>query len=227
MSYRHRVAIQFAVAVIPVLICSLPGPADAEALTSAPGRGREEDRSGGSAVVRGTGGSGLNVRSATSVDSAIVGVLPEGAHVQILGGPSADGAGDWYRIEGVDDRGAAVRGWVVGSYLLGTGAAGAGEEAAVGGRTFVAEVRAYTTGGEVGQYTASGTRARWGTAAVDPRYVPLGSLLVIDGLGGVFAAEDVGGTIQGAQLDVWFPDLESALRWGVQRRRVTVLRDGY
>ena len=175
-------------------------------------------------MVRGTGGSGLNVRAGPGPGFAVLGVLPEGARVEILGGPRADGAEDWYRIDGVDDWAALVRGWVVGGYLV---AAEAREEAATGGRTFVAEVRAYTTGGEVGRYTASGTRARWGTAAVDPRYVPLGSLLVIDGLDGVFAAEDVGGTIRGAQLDVWFPDLESALRWGAQRRPVMILREGY
>jgi 3D (Asp-Asp-Asp) domain-containing protein len=148
--------------------------------------------------------------------------LPEGATVQSLDGPRSAEDDNWYRVEGRAANGAPLVGWAVGRYLLAGPAVLAG-----GGRTFMAEVRAYTVGGDAGTTTATGTSVRWGTVAVDPAYVPLGSLLAIEGLESVFVAEDVGGTIRGAQLDVWFPNHESALRWGAQRRQVTVLREGY
>ncbi len=67
----------------------------------------------------------------------------------------------------------------------------------------------------------------WGTVAVDPRYIPLGSLMLIDGLDGVFTAEDTGGGVRGPMVDVWFPDLASALAWNTRYRTVSILREGY
>ena len=211
MMHRARIAVLFEVAVPLVLIFALARPAGA----------READRVGGTAVVRGTGGR-LNVRAGPGASFAVVGVLPEGARVEILGGPRPVGREDWYRVRRLAGGDRPI-GWVVGTYLV----AEPKEPGPRAGRTFVAEVRAYASGGDVGASTATGTPVRWGTVAVDPRYVALGSLLAVEGLDGVFVAEDVGGTIRGAQLDIWFPDRESALRWGVQSRRVTVLREGY
>jgi 3D (Asp-Asp-Asp) domain-containing protein len=78
----------------------------------------------------------------------------------------------------------------------------------------------------VGTRTATGTTVRWGVVSVDPRFIPLGSELEIEGLGGRFVAEDTGGAVRGAHVDVWLPDLDSSLRFGAQYRRVTVLREG-
>lgn len=58
-----------------------------------------------------------------------------------------------------------------------------------------------------------------GIAAVDPRVIPLGTKLYIDGYG--FArAMDTGGAIKGNRIDLFFDTKEEALRWG--RRSVTV-----
>lgn len=74
---------------------------------------------GGSApdavVVSGTGGDGLNVRTAPGTDASIITVLAEGAGANIVGGPSADANGDaWYQVDA-----AGTVGWVFGGYLAG------------------------------------------------------------------------------------------------------------
>jgi 3D (Asp-Asp-Asp) domain-containing protein len=53
--------------------------------------------------------------------------------------------------------------------------------------------------------TATGTPARWGVVAVDPRVIPLGAWLRVDGYAALFHAEDTGGLIVGRRLDIWFP----------------------
>ena len=70
--------------------------------------------------------------------------------------------------------------------------------------------------------TFTGTRARRGVCAVDPRHVPLGSRLFIPGYGWA-KAEDTGRKVRGRRLDVWLPSRGACLRWGVQRLRVRLM----
>lgn len=67
--------------------------------------------------------------------------------------------------------------------------------------------------------TASGLRVRPGTAAVDPRVIPLGTVLWIPGYGPAVAT-DTGGGVKGWHVDIWMEDRASAMRWG--RRRLLV-----
>jgi len=53
-----------------------------------------------------------------------------------------------------------------------------------------------------GSKTRTGTYPHWGTVAVDPRVIPLGSTVYIQGLG-QFRAEDTGGAINGRRVDVF------------------------
>jgi 3D (Asp-Asp-Asp) domain-containing protein len=53
-----------------------------------------------------------------------------------------------------------------------------------------------------GSRTRTGTIPHWGTVAVDPSVIPLGSTVYIQGLG-VFKAEDTGGAIIGRSVDVF------------------------
>jgi len=53
-----------------------------------------------------------------------------------------------------------------------------------------------------GSRTATGTQARVGEVAVDPRVIPLGSIVYIEGLG-TFSAEDTGGMVIGRHIDVY------------------------
>lgn len=72
--------------------------------------------------------------------------------------------------------------------------------------------------------TATGSPVGWGSVAVDPSVIPLGSRLRIPGYGfGV--ASDVGGAIQGARIDVWFPTEAQALAWGNRVVTITVYSD--
>jgi len=82
------------------------------------------------------------------------------------------------------------------------------------------------SGPQLGQaypITATGTSARAGrTVAVDPRVIPLGSRIYIEGLGERIA-EDVGGGIKGRHIDVYLPSRSQARVFGVQRATVSLL----
>ena len=54
------------------------------------------------------------------------------------------------------------------------------------------------------------------TIAVDPNVIPLGSLVYIEGLG-LRKAEDTGSAIKGHKIDVYIPDLQEALEFGVKK----------
>lgn len=72
--------------------------------------------------------------------------------------------------------------------------------------------------------TASGTATKrnsggYSTIAVDPRVIPLGSTVYVDGYGYAIA-EDTGGDIKGNRIDVYYPSESEAQNWG--RRSVNV-----
>jgi peptidoglycan DL-endopeptidase CwlO len=75
------------------------------------------------------------------------------------------------------------------------------------------------TGYSLSGSTATGLPVGWGVVAVDPSVIPLGTRLTIPGYGEGVAA-DVGGAVQGATIDLWFPTDAQARAWG--RRAVTV-----
>jgi 3D (Asp-Asp-Asp) domain-containing protein len=63
--------------------------------------------------------------------------------------------------------------------------------------------------------TASGVWPYEGVVAVDPRVIPLGSTVWIDGLG-TFLAADTGSAIYGNRIDVFAHDYHRAIQWGVR-----------
>jgi len=69
--------------------------------------------------------------------------------------------------------------------------------------------------------TASGAWPEPGMVAVDPKVIPLGSTVWIQGLG-TFLAADTGSLVRGAHLDVYGLSYQEALDWGVQERTVLV-----
>ena len=71
--------------------------------------------------------------------------------------------------------------------------------------------------------TASGAKARHGTAAADTAFYPFGTVLYVPGYGWA-RVEDRGGAIKGpGKLDLWFSTEREARRWGRQKNvRVTV-----
>jgi 3D (Asp-Asp-Asp) domain-containing protein len=82
------------------------------------------------------------------------------------------------------------------------------------------------SGPQLGQslpITATGTAARAGrTVAVDPRVIPLGSRIYIEGIGERIA-EDVGGAVKGHHIDVYLGTVPQARDFGVRRGRVSMV----
>jgi len=73
--------------------------------------------------------------------------------------------------------------------------------------------------------TATGTTVHYGTVAVDPRFIPYGTRMLIvshDGerYYGVATAEDCGGAIKRDKMDLYFPTYEECIEFG--RRRCTI-----
>ena len=73
--------------------------------------------------------------------------------------------------------------------------------------------------------TATGTTVRWGTVAVDPRYIPYGTrMFILSSTGsyvyGIAVAEDCGGDIKGDRMDLYMPTYEQCMEFG--RRVCTV-----
>jgi 3D (Asp-Asp-Asp) domain-containing protein len=63
--------------------------------------------------------------------------------------------------------------------------------------------------------TASGIWPYEGVVAVDPRLIPLGSSVWVDGLG-TFLAADTGSRVRGNHVDIYVTDYARARQWGVQ-----------
>jgi len=72
-------------------------------------------------------------------------------------------------------------------------------------------------------YTASGLKAGYGVAAVDPRLIRLKTPLYVEGYGYALAA-DKGGAIKGSKIDLCFDTYEEAVRFGRKKIKVYILR---
>lgn len=80
------------------------------------------------------------------------------------------------------------------------------------------EITAYC---ETGNKTATGTIPKAGrTIAVDPKVIPYGTKVWIEGIG-FRVAEDCGGLVKGKIIDLFVE--ENALKFGRQKRKVVVL----
>lgn len=78
--------------------------------------------------------------------------------------------------------------------------------------------------------TFSGTKARPGVVAVDPRVIKLGSKLYVESMDrtpdyGFAKAEDTGGAIKGNRVDLFIENRSQALRYGVRTVKVYVLEE--
>jgi uncharacterized protein YabE (DUF348 family) len=88
---------------------------------------------------------------------------------------------------------------------------------------------AYTADrGDASDRTATGTKCRrdpngYSTVAVDPRVIPLGSKLYIEGYG-LAIAEDTGGAIKGKIVDVYFNTYSEMMNWGRRKINVYILK---
>ncbi|MCC7107096.1 MAG: SH3 domain-containing protein [Chloroflexi bacterium] len=181
---------------------------------------------GADVMVVGTGEVGLKLRSGPGPSYPVAVTADEGTVLRVVAGPVSDGDGNWYQVNANTNSG-RLRGWAPGTNLVDPALVKPQPDGAVGTRSFTAKTMGYASGNGIGFYTATGTRVHWGTVAVDPKFIPLGSLMLIQGLEGVFVAEDTGSGVRDAMVDVWFPDLAAALRFGTQNRAIIIIREGY
>ncbi|MEN6325828.1 MAG: 3D domain-containing protein [Syntrophomonas sp.] len=86
-------------------------------------------------------------------------------------------------------------------------------------RVLMAEASAYTW---TGNRTTSGTFPEVGTAAIDPRVIPLGTRLYVEGYGQAVAT-DTGDAIIGNKIDLYMSSEDEALRWGRRMVKVKIL----
>jgi len=88
-------------------------------------------------------------------------------------------------------------------------------------------ITAYCTAGR----TASGTATRSGVAAAAPDFLPLGSVVRLDGLeeryNGVYTVMDTGQSVTGRHLDLYIRNCDEAVRFGRQAGQVSILRLGW
>lgn len=85
--------------------------------------------------------------------------------------------------------------------------------------------------GKIGGNTATGVKPRrnsdgskWSTVAVDPKVIPLGTRLWIEGYGYAIA-EDIGGAVKGNIIDLFFTNGTAEYeRWSTRKVRVYILK---
>ena len=100
--------------------------------------------------------------------------------------------------------------------------------------SFIGEITAYTAGyescGKLPTHpaygiTANGNKVKKGIIAVDTRVLPFGSIIYIEDIG-IFTADDTGGDIKGNRIDIYMENLDDAIKFGRQYRKVIVLKKG-
>jgi 3D (Asp-Asp-Asp) domain-containing protein len=70
--------------------------------------------------------------------------------------------------------------------------------------------------------TASGMKVKPGIVAVDPRVIPLGTWLYVEGYGEALAA-DTGGAIKGNKIDLFYESPKTVKNFGRRKVKVYVL----
>ena len=95
------------------------------------------------------------------------------------------------------------------------------------GRPVRFQVTAYCKG----DTTASGVRVRSGIAAADPKLLPQGSVIQLEGLpdeyDGIYTVLDTGPAVSGREIDIYMWSCVDALALGRRPAAVTVLRLGW
>lgn len=94
-------------------------------------------------------------------------------------------------------------------------------------RTMIMEASAYCALEFVGKSknpyaTASGAKAVRGIIAVDPKVIPMGTVMYVEGYG-LGIAGDTGGAVKGNKIDVCMNTLAEMNRWGRKKVRVHIL----
>ncbi len=78
--------------------------------------------------------------------------------------------------------------------------------------------------------TYTGIKAKRGIVAVDPKVIPLGTRLYVQGVGdtpdyGFALAADIGSAVKGDIIDLYLDTREEVLKWGCKKVKVYILAD--
>lgn len=93
------------------------------------------------------------------------------------------------------------------------------ENKTMSGNTMTFEATAYS--GDT--ITATGTVPKVGrTIAVDPKVIPYGSQVYIEGMG-TYIAEDCGGAVKGNIIDIFMSSKEECREWGRRKVQIKIL----
>jgi 3D (Asp-Asp-Asp) domain-containing protein len=108
-------------------------------------------------------------------------------------------------------------------FLIGTTEAAA-QRRATRARTLIMTATAYCLGRE----TSTGTQARSGTVAADPRVLPMGTTIRVTGLTArrpqTFTVADTGAAVKGHVIDIFIRDCARAKTFGRRPVQVRVLK---
>lgn len=152
----------------------------------------------------------LNLRTGPGTGYGVLGQLRQGAAVNVL----ASAGNDWMKV---NYNGKTA--YVYKPYITPAAASVAKE--------FYAEATAYTPWESKTGITATGYNVKANPnmklIAVDPKVIPLGSKVWVEGYGEAIAG-DTGGVIKGNKIDVLMPTTKQALQWGRKTVKVKVLK---
>lgn len=155
--------------------------------------------------------STVNVRSGASKKHKVVDKLSKGEKVKVL-----SSSGDWHKVQFDGDE----TGWSHKDYINKTSSSNSSGSSMNVARKLTVKAYAYTGGG----YTATGTKAKYGTLAVDPKVIPYGTKVYIKELDKVFTAEDCGGGIKGNKVDIYMNSKSACRNWGVRTITLQILK---
>ena len=180
--------------------------------------------------ANGTLKDNANMRKGASTNYEVIKVLSEGEKVKVIS--SLDG---WYKLQNSDGK----TGWVHSSHIdtdvaLITGNKTSkssdskessqyklsdSEVSSSSKKSMVVSATAYSGDG----ITATGTKPKWGTIAVDPSVIPYGTKVYIPRFGKIFIAEDCGGGIKGNKIDIFMNSDSQCNSWGVRNISIQIL----
>lgn len=109
-------------------------------------------------------------------------------------------------------------------YMGKTGFSGASRGSYTRAKVMSVEATAYLPhdGSSTGR-TATGRKAAYGIIATDPKVIPLGTLVFVEGYGLALAA-DTGGAIKGNRIDVCVHSRKEAMQWGRKTVKIHVFK---
>ena len=89
------------------------------------------------------------------------------------------------------------------------------------GETFIGNCTAYYFGKNA--HGATGGHCHYGTCAVDPRIIPYGTKLYVEGYG-TAVANDCGGAVKGHIIDLYMRSTKECFSWGRRNKKVYILK---